>query len=221
MDILVNDISLNESYFSYLLMVLLLFLALVSAPWYKIRDSGAQHVYFGAIALITILWQLRADLSNGFNFHMLGASLLFLLFGWEFALFATLVIVGVNFFITGIPVDLFALNWLIQGAFPVFFTMTSLYLVQRFLPHNFFIYIFINAFFTTALALYSSGALSALWFSLHNVYSGTILTNQYLTALILMMVPEAICTGMVLTLLVVYKPTWVATFHDAWYLKGK
>jgi uncharacterized membrane protein len=32
---------------------------------------------------------------------------------------------------------------------------------------------------------------------------------------------EAFLNGMTMTLLVAYRPTWVSTFQDRWYLDGK
>ena len=45
--------------------------------------------------------------------------------------------------------------------------------------------------------------------------------GQCLVAIPLLMFGEAFLNGMVMTLLIAYKPRWVATFHDAWYLDGK
>lgn len=37
----------------------------------------------------------------------------------------------------------------------------------------------------------------------------------------MLMFGEAFVNGAVITLTVAYKPQWVATFHDRWYLQGK
>jgi uncharacterized membrane protein len=37
----------------------------------------------------------------------------------------------------------------------------------------------------------------------------------------LLMFGEAFLNGMAMTLLVAYRPRWVSTFHDHWYLDGK
>jgi len=37
----------------------------------------------------------------------------------------------------------------------------------------------------------------------------------------MLMFGEAFLNGAVITLAVAYKPQWVATFHDRWYLQGK
>lgn len=37
----------------------------------------------------------------------------------------------------------------------------------------------------------------------------------------LLMFGEAFINGGAMSLLVAYRPHWVATFHDHWYLRGK
>jgi uncharacterized membrane protein len=209
-------------WYSYICMALLLLFALVMAPWEKVRkDSGAQNVYLGTIVVVLLMWMIRADLPTGLNFHLLGASLLCLLFEWQFALFALAIIVAAHSLISGMPMENYALNWLTLGAFPIILCRVALYLVQRYMPHNFYIYIFINTFFVAGISAYLTGALSAVWLYYVLDYSSHLITDQYLPALILIMLPEAVCTGMIMTLLVVYKPSWVATFHDRWYLKNR
>jgi uncharacterized membrane protein len=207
---------------SYLVMIGLLAFSMVMAPWEKIRqDSTAQNVYLGATVLVILVWMIRADLPTGLNFHLLATTLLCLLFEWQFALFSMAVVVAVHTMINGIPPENYALNWLTLGALPVVICRIALYLVQRYLPHNFYIYIFINAFLVAGIGAYLAGAFSAVWLYYALDYSSHLILDQYLPALILIMLPEAVTTGMVMTILVVYKPAWVATFHDRWYLKNR
>ena len=222
MDLTRAILSDTTVWYSYICMVLLLLFSLVMAPWEKVRqDSGAQNVYLGAIVVVLLMWMIRADLPTGLNFHLLGASLLCLLFEWQFALLALAIIVAAHTLISGIPPENYALNWLTLGAFPIILCRVALYLVQRYMPHNFYIYIFINTFFVAGISAYLAGTLSAVWLYYVLDYSSHLITDQYLPALILIMLPEAVCTGMIMTILVVYKPAWVATFHDSWYLKNR
>ena len=47
------------------------------------------------------------------------------------------------------------------------------------------------------------------------------ITQAYLQILPMLMFGEAFLNGAGITLAVAYKPQWVATFHDRWYLQGK
>ena len=66
--------------------VLLLCLALVTAPWSKIVGNEASHVYFGAIFMLILLWLLRGGIQPGLDYHLLGVTLLCLMFEWQFSL---------------------------------------------------------------------------------------------------------------------------------------
>jgi uncharacterized membrane protein len=57
--------------------------------------------------------------------------------------------------------------------------------------------------------------------SIAGAYSGGYLDTQYLPYFILMGWSEAMLTGMLMTLMVVYRPDWVCTFSDERYLKTR
>ena len=76
--------------------VLFLLLALVTAPWSKLVDNEASHVYFGAIIMLMLLWLLRGGIQPGLDYHLLGVTLLCLMFEWQFALFAFSVVLLVS-----------------------------------------------------------------------------------------------------------------------------
>lgn len=221
MDIISDSIPDIVSIMSYLFMAIMVAISLFSAPWHKIRDNTAQHVYLGTIVAIMLMWLLRVELQNGLNFHLLGSSLAYLMFGWQFAMLATIIMTMANALLHDIPATAIALNWLIQGFYPVTLTLATLYIAQRLLPLNYFIYIFVNAFFIVAFGIYTSGSLSAVAMILLDIHSSSFILDQYLPALIFMMIPEAFLTGMIMSLLVVYKPVCVSTFRDDWYLKNK
>jgi uncharacterized membrane protein len=106
-----------------------------------------------------------------------------------------------------------------MGAVPVLVSLVILYACQRWLPHNFFIYIFINAFLAGALSMLLCGLAASAILGL--TVADSTPAGSYLQVIPLLMFGEAFLNGMVMILLVAYKPSWVATFHDHWYLEGK
>ena len=120
---------------------------------------------------------------------------------------------------TGWPA--FALNALLLGALPILFTRVCLYACQRRLPHNFFIYVLINAFLVGAFSILLAGAASAAVQYLGGVYPGPTIYQNFLQILPLLMFGEGFINGGAMALVVAYRPRWVATFHDGWYLQGK
>ncbi len=205
---------------SAIALVLLVLLAILTAPWTKVRDSEAQHVYLGAIVAVGLLWALHGGIQPGLNFHLLGMTILCLMFEWQFALFAASLVVALTTWYGDAGWEAYALNVLLMGALPVLFTRTLLYVCQRKLPHNYFLYIFVNAFFAGGLSIVLVGLVSA-WIqytaALHP--TGSIFDN-FLVVLPLLMFGEGFLNGGTMALLVAYRPTWVATFHDHWYLKN-
>jgi len=104
---------------------------------------------------------------------------------------------------------------------PILFTRSFLYICQRRLPHNFFIYIFVNAFIAGGISMLMAGLASALIQQQAGVHPADTIGNNFLLVLPMLMFGEGFLNGAVITLAVAYKPQWVATFHDRWYLQGK
>ena len=204
-----------------MLYLALLAAALVTAPWSKIRDNEAQHIFLGSIVALSLLWVMRGGIQDGLSFHLLGMTLLCLMFEWQFALFAASAVVAVATLHGPAGWDAFGLNLLLMGALPILFTRVLLYFSQRKLPHNFYIYVFVNAFLGGALSILLTGLASASLQHLAGVQpDGSILRN-FVTILPLLMFGEAFINGGTMTLVVAYRPRWVATFHDRWYLRNK
>jgi uncharacterized membrane protein len=200
---------------------LMLAIALLTAPWSKLADNEASHVYFAAVAVVCLLWTLHAGIAPGHNYHLLGVTSLCLMFDWQFALLAVSLALLVTTWQGPAGWEAFAINALVMGGLPVLSTRALLYASQRWLTHNFFIYIFINAFFAGAVSILLCGLAAAILLALAE---GEILhrtSGNYLLFIPLLMFGEAFLNGMAMTLLVAYRPRWVSTFHDRWYLDGK
>ena len=199
----------------------LLLLALLGAPWSKIADNEASHVYFGAIVILTVLWVLRGGIQPGLDYHLLGVTSLVLMFEWQFALMAVSLVLAVTTWTGPAGWQTFAVNALVMGAIPALFSRIFLYACQRWLPHNFFIYVFINAFLAGALSILLAGLASALLQQSAGVHPPDSIDNNFLLILPMLMFGEGFLNGAAMSLVVAYRPQWVATFHDRWYLQGK
>jgi len=221
MDIPADLLPAGLLWASALLYGLLLLSALLSAPWSKLSDNEASNVYFAAVAVVCVLWTLHAGIAPGHNYHLLGVTSLCLMFDWQFALLAVSLVLLVTTWQGPAGWEAFGLNALVMGALPVLFTRVLLYATQRWLTHNLFIYIFINAFFAGALSILLCGLAAASVLTLAHGDTGNPSGGDYLLFIPLLMFGEAFLNGMTMTLLVAYRPTWVSTFHDHWYLDGK
>jgi uncharacterized membrane protein len=221
MDIPAGLLPQNVLWAAWVLYSLLLISALLTAPWSKLSDNEASHVYFGAVAVACVLWTLRAGIAPGYNYHLLGVTSLCLMFDWQFALLASSLVLLVTTWKGPAGGEAFALNALIMGALPVLSTRVLLYASQRRLTHNFFVYIFVNAFFAGALGILLCGLAASTVHALAEGGAGNQTREDYMLFIPLLMFGEAFLNGMAMTLLVAYRPRWVSTFHDHWYLDGK
>ena len=191
-----------------------------NAGWRMLGDRRNLNVFFAATVVILGIWLIRTGVKPGLSFHMLGATLLTLMFRARFALLALALIIFANTLQAG-ELAAYPANFLVMAGLPVGVSWAVYRLVDGRLPNHLFIYIFLNAFFASALAILAVGLVSTLFFAFAEIYPTQYLLEEYLPFYLLIAWAEAFATGMMITLMVVYKPEWVATFDDARYLHGK
>lgn len=205
-----------------LLFLILLLAAIWRVDWISFANNDIQqHVYFGAMVLLLLIWGIKAGISPGLGFHHLGATLFTLMFGWQRALIGLAVVLAASLFLQAPDWPSFGVNGLLSIAIPVMISCAILKLSQKLLPDNFFIYVFVCAFFGAATAAAASRLSAIALLSLIGAYSDERLIEESLQFLPLFMFPEAFVTGMLISIFVVYKPEWVTTFDDDRYIRGK
>ena len=203
------------------LFAVVLLWAIVTAPWYKIKDNESSHVYFGAILLVVVLWLVRSNVVNGINFHLLASTTLFLMFQWQFAFFAVLIVNFVIYLNGGLSLGLIPANTVLLAGVPILITNLLLVFALKRLPHNFFIFVFINCFFAAGLSMLGVSLTSiGLYYLFANEAVFQHLQN-FLPFTIMIAVPEAALNGIFMSSLIAYKPKWIANFHDRIYIAGK
>lgn len=191
------------------------------APWWWLRRPDSVHVYAGTLVALLVLWQLRAGIGAGPWLHLLGATVLTLMFGWQLALVGIAVLVlgsaaaGHGDFASA------GLNFALCGLLPVALSYAFARGVERWLAPNFFVYVFLSAFLGAALAVGAVMLAIALVVSAGQGVPADHLFENYLPSGILLLFPEAFATGACLTLAVVYRPHWVVSFDDRRYLHGR
>lgn len=202
---------------AWLLYLPLLLIALWRAPWFKL-DSEALNVFLGAVVCVLVIWTMRAGILPGLSFHLIGATALCLMFDWAFALLAmSLVVAGTTLTGQG-GWESYAINVLLMGAVPIIITRSLLTLAQRRLPHNYFIYVFLNTYLAAALSNAAVGLVATAIHAGAGSYPPNDLYQTFLPFFLLTALPEGIFNGVVMSGVVAYRPRWVATFDDASYL---
>ena len=99
--------------------------------------------------------------------------------------------------------------------------LSEMDIAERRLPPNFFVYVFVATFFGAGLSLAVSGIAGAVALTWGGGRAAGLVFGEYVPYLIYLAFGEATMTGMLLTLAVVYRPRWVATFDDARYIIGR
>lgn len=191
------------------------------APWKRLRNSQQQHVWLGFCVFLVALWLMKAGVRAGLNLHILGATLFTLLFGRRLAVIGmTLVLAGMTFNGHG-GWESFALNFLFMVAWPTWVAQRILVASERYLPPHLFVYIFANGFFGSAVTVFSTGLVLNLSLALLDVYPADYLFSEYLPFFFLLAWSEAFLSGLLLTVMVVYRPHWVGSFDDRRYLRRR
>ena len=106
-------------------------------------------------------------------------------------------------------------------ALPVAVVLAALRAGERFLPPNFFVYSLFAAFLGSALAFGTAGIAGAAVLVAGAGESAELVFGEYVPYLPYLASGEATLTGMLVTLAVVYRPQWVATFDDHRYLRDR
>lgn len=208
-------------WFAVLLGAVVLMWAAVSAPWTRLRDNTQIHVWLGTCVALMVVWSIHPTALVGLDFHLLGATAFALMFGLRLS------IVGFAIVLCGLAVsgqlvlDAIALDYLLLAVLPALVSTAILHLVERMLPRNFFVYVFVIAFFGAAVSVMIAGTASTQLVATLSQGTAADMAEQFLPFVMFLAFAEATLTGMLITLMVVYRPHWVATFDDAQYLRAR
>lgn len=191
------------------------------APWHKLFQGRNSHVLFGALVGILLLWAMQTDMEVGVIYHLSAMTTLTLMVGWAFAILGgSLVVFGIILAGFGEWADFFP-SALVEVLIPVTLTWLVLMLARAWLPRHFFIYVFVNAFFAGGISAVASGLVAAALLLAGSEVGYRQLYDNFIIFFPLMLFPEAVLNGWIVTLLVGLRPQWVATFRDEDYLHGK
>ena len=194
--------------------------ALARISWVElVADSRRQHLFYGSVFALFVLWLLRKEFDNGLTFHFLGLTVVTLMLDWPLALVAgTLAQLGM----VALGLDdaaTLGINGLLRILIPVVVTVAASRFLERFKPTNLFLYIFISGFFAASFAAVGTmlAGMGLLAWSGQLTPPGSLL--ELLGYMIMVMFPEGFINGMGVAALVVFHPEWVETFDTDRYLQ--
>ncbi|MBL8397332.1 MAG: energy-coupling factor ABC transporter permease [Candidatus Accumulibacter sp.] len=195
--------------------------AVRSAPWRLLQESTRLNAFLALVVTLILLWNLQAGVKPGLALHLLGATVFTLCYGWALAFVGLcLVLVGVS--LNGAAGwQAYPVNALLMAGVGVAVSQALHRLVDRFLPAQLFVFIFCKGFFASALAVFAAGVAACLLLVLADVYPADYLRGEYLPYFVLLGFSEAWLSGMMATLLAVYRPDLLADFDDRQFLRKR
>lgn len=191
------------------------------APWLEVlSDSRRQHLLFGTVLGVFLLWLVRRDFDSGVSFHFIGMTVVTLLLDWPLALLGGL-LAQIGLIAIGRQ-DLLALgvNGVLLVLLPVLITEGCALLVERAQPRNLFVYIFCCGFFPAALAALCCLMAGLGLLALDGRFAMPPWLDDFIGYLWLVTFPEAFINGTLVTALVVFCPDWLETFNRMRYLQA-
>lgn len=191
------------------------------APWRSLLEPGRSHVWLAAVVMVSLAWSLKAGIRPGLALHLLGAMAFVLATGPQLAMAGLTLVLAVVTLNGDAGWSAFALNGLAMVVVPVGVAAAVFRLADAHLPNHFFVYVFVAAFLGGALTIAAAGATGTALLLLAGVYPAEYLLAEYLPYFGLLAFSEAWIGGVMVTMLVVYRPDWVVTFDDRRYLADK
>jgi len=184
-------------------------------------ERKIQHFLFGSAASLFTLWWFRTGIYDGLTVHFLWLSACLLLLGLRWAIISSaLALLGLT--LTGLEswANL-GVNGLLGVVAPLLFSYAIYSLSFHRLPRHFFVYIFVCGFFSGLASLTLKMGLLGGYYTLSGIHDWQTVQDNYLILIPLLLFPEGLLNGMTMTLLIIYKPHWVYTFHDKFYIDDK
>jgi len=193
--------------------------ALYDAPWRAwLLDRERQWVWFVSMALLLVVWAMKAGITPGLSVRFLLVTALTLMHGWQLAVVAGALVLAVLSYVGQAEWSNYGANLLCMAVVPALFIAWFHEQVHARLPHNYFIYFFVTTALGSALAFNLAGLVRFALIGLSGTLATAAVGPEYFAILPLMSFGEAVANGTIIGMAVVYRPRWVMSFDDRLYL---
>jgi len=197
-------------------------IAAISAPWRVwLSDRERQWVWLGSLAMLVGLWSMKAGITPGLSLRFLMVSTLTLMHGWQLAVIGSAMALAVLGYAGQADWASFGADLLCMAVVPAAATAWLHEFVHSRLPHNYFVYFFVTVFVGSALAYNLAGLARVGILAAAGSLDAAQVGPEYFAVLPLMSFGEAFVNGMIMAMMVVYRPQWVMSFDDRLYLRRR
>jgi len=197
------------------LLTLALFASLLFRPWRMLVGGVRLTPLLATLTLVPWLWAMPSLHKMPLQLQGSGACLVLLMLGWPLAV-PVLCLVGIMAaLISPMPWET-ALDltvWL--GLVPATLALAMGAAVRRWIGPHLFVYVLGRAFIGTAVCVFVAGLLAQFaGHSMPGIDDDLSLVAHWLVAW-----GDAFMTGLFVSIMVAFKPEWLATWSDRLYLK--
>ncbi len=206
---------------AWVLGVALLVWLLRTMTWDDVFIPGRVQQILVAMAGLIIIWSMRVEAIDGLAMHFLGIAIITLVFSWQLAMLMVSVTVLALAALGIVPWVAIPFTILLNGVLPIWAVWRLLRLSEQRLPPHLFIYLYVVGFLGGALSVLVVMVAKTLLFGVLTDITWDVLISEYFRYTLLLVLPEGVLNGMVITALVMFRPEWVATYSDARYLEGR
>lgn len=187
--------------------------------WLLVQQPQIMRLFGAAGACLLLLWQVKAQLPGGPALHFIGITAATLVLGLRLSLWLIPAILFTTALATALvapaqqlPIQQLLMDWSVFSLLALQ-SYLQLWWIHRQFGQHIFVYIFVAAFVGSACCALSFVLLQSFTATLSAPFDFSELSD-YLALAPLLALPEAILNGMAITLLLVYKPEWVATYRS-------
>lgn len=187
-----------------------------------------RNIFACSIVLLAVAWNIRAHLPNSnldnfidISLHFFGASLLVALFGFWNAITLLFIVALVGIFsLSGDLVET-TRHYILVSVIPAIFSLGVIKAVHRFLPKHLFVLILGDGYMAAFISTFATGVLIYILQQAFGIKSfGTVDPIGWFLGLLISAFMEGSLSGMLLAILLVYKPEWVSTYQEEQYMNA-
>ena len=204
-------------WFCWAIMLYTLYVCIKSSGLSRLKNT-ADAIPLALIGLAQLaIPHLAHGIVEGIEFYPTLTALAELMFGLRYSLVlgaltqATNVAFGYGYW------ECLGIGWLAATALPATFVLGCLWLSQRYLPKNPFVYLLLNAFLVASVSAMVGQVNAAVWIMALTDYDWSYVSRYMLPFGLMLAFPEGFITGAMMTMMVLFQPHWVYTFRDSVY----
>lgn len=198
--------------------------ALVFSPPRAFAKPPLTWLAPAAIIFLVVAWNISPTLPGqppgkfyGLIFHFYGASLLTAMFGPAIALSILFPVAFFGIYLIQGNYETAAQHYLMVCVLPTLFAYISIQIIQRFIPKHLFVLILGNGYVAAFMSVIFSGTF-LLVARLVIGETGQLDLEGWLLGLIIIAFMEGSLSGMLLAILLIFRPHWVSTYHEETYM---